>query len=35
VLDFNAQNEVVGVEILDVKKRLPSADLKHVQVELN
>jgi uncharacterized protein YuzE len=35
VLDFNAQNEVVGVEILDVKKRLPAADLKHMLVEIS
>ena len=34
VLDFNAQNQVVGVEILDVKKRLPSADLKNVQIDI-
>lgn len=30
VLDFNDREQVVGVEILRVKERVPSADLKHV-----
>ncbi len=34
VLDFNADNQVVGVEILRVKERVPSADLKHVDFKV-
>ncbi len=34
VLDFNANNQVVGVEILRVKERVPSADLKHVDFKV-
>lgn len=34
VLDFDANNQVVGVEILRVKERVPSADLKHIEFEL-
>ena len=34
VLDFNDKNEVVGVEILKVKERVPSADLKKMQFEV-
>lgn len=34
VLDFDANNQVVGVEILRVKERVPSADLKHIDFEL-
>ena len=29
VLDYDANNQVVGVEILRVKERVSSADLKH------
>ena len=32
VLDFNAKNEVVGIEVLDFKRRVPKADLKHLKV---
>ena len=28
VLDFNAKNQVVGIEVLDFKRRVPKADLK-------
>ena len=28
ILDFNAQNQVVGIEVLDLKRRVPNADLK-------
>lgn len=34
VLDFNASNQVVGVEILRVKERVPSADLKHLEFKV-
>ena len=31
VLDFNDKKQVVGVEILRVRERVPSADLKHLE----
>ena len=31
VLDFNSANQVVGIEILGVKDRVPVASLKHIQ----
>jgi len=31
VLDFNEDEQVVGVEILRVKERVPAADLKHLE----
>jgi uncharacterized protein YuzE len=31
VLDYDANNQVVGVEILRVKERVPTADLKHLE----
>jgi uncharacterized protein YuzE len=34
ILDFNEQNEVVGVEILRVKGRVPLANLKQMQFEI-
>lgn len=34
VLDFNANNQVVGVEILRVKKRVPLADLKYLDFKV-
>jgi len=34
VLDFNADNQVVGVEILRVKERVPTANLKQMQFEV-
>lgn len=34
VLDFNEKNEVVGIEILKVKSRVPSANLKKFQFEV-
>ncbi|GMV62572.1 MAG: hypothetical protein AMXMBFR74_17400 [Parvibaculum sp.] len=35
MLDFDAHGRVVGIEMLNVKQRLPGADLKRVQVELS
>jgi len=34
VLDFDAQNRVVSVEVLHVSKNLPDADLKRLQLEV-
>ncbi|HEY5047447.1 MAG TPA: DUF2283 domain-containing protein [Rhizomicrobium sp.] len=34
VLDFDAGGRVVGVEMLNIRQRLPEADLKRVEVEL-
>src|SRR5688572_22260478 len=34
ILDFNAAGEVVGIEVLDVKRRVPSADLKELKFEV-
>jgi uncharacterized protein YuzE len=33
VLDFNAQNQVVGVEMLNLSKRAPGLDLKDLQFQ--
>ncbi len=32
IFDFNAKNDVVGIEILDLKRRLSKADLKQLRV---
>jgi uncharacterized protein YuzE len=34
VLDFNAEEQVVGIEVLRLKERVPSADLKQLQFEV-
>jgi uncharacterized protein YuzE len=34
VLDFNADDQVVGIEILKVRQRVPLANLKQVQFEV-
>jgi uncharacterized protein YuzE len=34
VLDFNEYNQVVGIEILGVKNRVPLANLKQMQFEV-
>ncbi|MEW6541989.1 MAG: DUF2283 domain-containing protein [Nitrospirota bacterium] len=34
VLDYNEQNQVVGVEILRVKSRVPLANLKQMEFEV-
>jgi uncharacterized protein YuzE len=34
ILDFNEQNEVVAVEVLRVKNRVPLAYLKQMQFEV-
>ena len=32
VLDFNAEKQVVGIEVLDLKRRVPKADLKQLKL---
>ncbi|MBU2602855.1 MAG: DUF2283 domain-containing protein [Actinobacteria bacterium] len=34
IVDLDEQGEVVGLEILDVAKRVPTADLKHMDFEV-
>lgn len=34
VLDYNESDQVVGVEILDVKARVPIANLRQIQFEV-
>lgn len=34
ILDFNERDEVVGIEILRIKQRVPLADLKQMQFEV-
>ncbi len=34
ILDFNDRDQVVGVEILRVKERVPSANLRQMQFEV-
>lgn len=34
VLDYDANNQVAGVEILRVKERVPSADLKYLDFKM-
>ncbi len=34
VLDFNEDNEVVGIEVLNVQDRVPRANLKQMQFEV-
>jgi len=32
ILDFNAPKEVVGIEVLGLKRRVPKGDLKQLKV---
>ena len=34
ILDFDENGRVVGIEMLNVRQRLPAADLKRVEVEV-
>jgi uncharacterized protein YuzE len=34
VLDFDAEKRVVGIEVLDVKRRLPNAHLRQIDFEV-
>ena len=31
VLDFNAEKQVVGIEVLELKRRVPKGDLKQLK----
>jgi len=35
ILDYSAHDEVVGVEILDVRRRVPVAGLRRVEFEIS
>jgi uncharacterized protein YuzE len=32
VIDFNARKQVVGIEVLDLKRRVPRADLEQLRL---
>jgi uncharacterized protein YuzE len=34
ILDFNEKNQIVGIEILRVRDRVPEANLKQMQFEV-
>jgi len=34
VLDFNAEQQVVGIEVLRLKERVPNADVRQVQFDV-
>jgi len=34
VLDFNGEGQVVGIEVLGLKRRVPKADLKQLKFEV-
>lgn len=34
VLDFNAEKQVVGIEVLNLKRRVPKADLTHLKYDV-
>ncbi|HUJ85462.1 MAG TPA: DUF2283 domain-containing protein [Burkholderiales bacterium] len=34
VLDFNAERQVVGIEVLRLKERVPNADVKQLQFDV-
>ena len=34
VLDFNSDKQVVGIEVLDLRRRVPNADLKQLNFEV-
>lgn len=35
VIDFNDKNQVVGIEILNVKTRIPNTKFKKIQFEIS
>jgi uncharacterized protein YuzE len=35
VLDFNAENQVVGIEVLGLRRRVPSANLKEMHFDVS
>lgn len=34
VLDFNNRSQVVGIEVLDLRKRFPNADPKSIHLDM-
>jgi uncharacterized protein YuzE len=34
VLDFNAEQQVVGIEVLRLKERVPNADVRQLQFDV-
>ena len=34
VLDFNSEKQVVGIEVLNLKRRVPKADLTHLKYDV-
>jgi uncharacterized protein YuzE len=32
VVDFNAQKQIVGIEVLELKRRVPAADLEQLRL---
>lgn len=34
VLDFNAERQVVGIEVLRLKERVPNADVRQLQFDV-
>jgi uncharacterized protein YuzE len=34
VLDFNAERQVIGIEVLELRRRVPNADLKQLKFEV-
>ncbi len=32
IVDFNAKEEVVGIEVLNFRRQVPKADLKHLKL---
>ncbi len=34
VIDYDANQRIVGIEVLNVRRQLPDADLKRLQLEL-
>ena len=34
ILDFNSENQVVGIEVLDVRRRVPRADPTQLKFEV-
>ncbi|MDF5723329.1 MAG: DUF2283 domain-containing protein [Rhizonema sp. PD37] len=35
ILDFNEDNQVVGIEVLNLKSKMPSTSLKKIQLEFS
>lgn len=35
ILDFNEDNQVVGIEVLNLKSKMPPTNLKKIQLEIS